>query len=176
MIFTETQLKGAWVIELDKREDDRGFFARYFCKREYKEHGLETDFVQINNSLSNDQGTLRGMHYQTGNAAEVKVIRVLRGALWDVIVDLRPESETFGQWLGLELNAQNRKMLYVPHGFAHGFLSLAPNTETLYLVSAYYAPNQEKGIRWNDPYFNIEWPAAPQVISDKDQNWQDFES
>jgi len=175
MRFTPTLLAGAFLIELEKREDERGFFARFFCEREFAEAGLETRFVQINNSLSRDRGTLRGMHYQLGEAAEVKLVRAVRGALWDVILDLRPGSATFGQSFGAELNAENRRMMYVPRGFAHGFLTLEENTEALYLVSAFYDPGRERGVRWNDPRFAIRWSAEPQVISDKDAQQRDFD-
>ncbi|HJU19500.1 MAG TPA: dTDP-4-dehydrorhamnose 3,5-epimerase [Stellaceae bacterium] len=175
MEFIKTPLSGACLIDLDKRGDERGFFARFFCEREFAEHGLETRFVQINTSLSVEAGTLRGMHYQLAPAAEVKVVRCLAGALWDAILDLRPGSPTFGQWFGAELTAENRRMMYVPQGFAHGFLTLAPNTEALYLVSAFYAPTQERGVRWNDPRFAIAWPRPPRVISDKDAGQRDFD-
>jgi dTDP-4-dehydrorhamnose 3,5-epimerase len=173
--FAETPLRGAYVIDLEKREDERGFFARFFCEREFGEQGLETRYVQMNNSLSRDPHTLRGMHYQLDPAAEVKVLRVLSGALWDVILDLRPDSETFGRHFGVELTSENRRMTYAPRGFAHGFLTLAPDTETLYLVSAFYAPERERGVRWDDPRFGIEWPAEPEVISDKDRSHPDFD-
>src|SRR2546430_8935215 len=176
MRFVPTPLAGAVVIELDKREDERGFFARVFCEREFTDAGLDTHFVQINNSLSKDKGTLRGMHYQLGEAAEVKLVRCLRGALWDAILDLRPGSATFGQSFGAELSAENRRMIYVPRGCAHGFLTLEENTETLYLVSAFYDPGRERGVRWNDPRFAIRWPAPPLVISDKDAHQRDFDS
>jgi dTDP-4-dehydrorhamnose 3,5-epimerase len=174
MRFTPTPLAGSYLIDLDKREDERGFFARFFCEREFGEAGLETRFVQINNSLSRDRGTLRGMHYQIEPSAEVKVVRALRGALWDAILDLRPESPTFGRSFGAELTSENRRMMYVPRGFAHGFLTLEPDSEALYLVSAYYDPGREGGVRWNDPRFSIAWPKAPSVISDKDANHPDF--
>jgi dTDP-4-dehydrorhamnose 3,5-epimerase len=174
MRFTPTPLAGSYLIDLDKREDERGFFARFFCEREFGEAGLETRFVQINNSLSRDRGTLRGMHYQIEPSAEVKVVRALRGALWDAILDLRPESPTFGRSFGAELTSENRRMMYVPRGFAHGFLTLEPDSEALYLVSAYYDPGREGGVRWNDPRFSIAWPEAPSVISDKDANQPDF--
>jgi dTDP-4-dehydrorhamnose 3,5-epimerase len=174
MRFTPTPLAGSYLIDLDKREDERGFFARFFCEREFGEAGLETRFVQINNSLSRDRGTLRGMHYQIEPSAEVKVVRALRGALWDAILDLRPESPTFGRSFGAELTSENRRMMYVPRGFAHGFLTLEPDSEALYLVSAYYDPGREGGVRWNDPRFSIAWPEAPSVISDKDANHPDF--
>jgi len=175
MQFTPTPLPGAFLIDLDKREDERGFFARFFCEREFAEAGLETRIVQINTSLSRDRGTLRGMHYQLGEAAEVKVVRVIGGALWDAILDLRPGSATFGRSFGAELSAANRRMMYVPRGFAHGFLTLEENTETLYLVSAFYDPGRERGVRWNDPRFAIRWPAEPLVISDKDAHQRDFD-
>ena len=175
MIFNKTPLPGAYIIDLEKKGDDRGFFARVFCKQEFKQHELETEFVQINNSLSAKKGTLRGMHYQLDPHAEVKVVRCIKGRLWDVILDIRPNSPTFGQWFGAELSAENRRMMYVPKGFAHGFITLEDDSEAIYLVSAYYAPEFERGIRWNDPKFNIQWPIEPQVISDKDRNHPDFD-
>jgi dTDP-4-dehydrorhamnose 3,5-epimerase len=175
MQFVPTPLAGAYLIKLEKREDERGFFARFFCEREFVEAGLETRFVQINNSLSRDRGTLRGMHYQLGEAAEVKVVRTLRGALWDAILDLRPGSPTFCQSFGAELSGENRRMMYCPRGFAHGFLTLEPDTEALYLVSAFYDPARERGVRWNDRRFAIRWPAEPVVISDRDKNQRDFD-
>jgi dTDP-4-dehydrorhamnose 3,5-epimerase len=174
MKFTETQLKGAFVIELEKRGDDRGFFARFFCEREYQQHGLDHRIVQINTSLSKDRGTLRGMHYQLAPKAEDKVVRCIRGALLDVIIDLRPDSPTFKRHFKAELTAENRSMLYVPKGFAHGFMTLTENTEALYLATEFYSPEHERGVRWNDPQFAIEWPMAPVVISDKDRNQADF--
>ncbi len=175
MIFSETPIPGAYMIDLERRGDERGFFARAFCRNEFAEHGLETEFVQINNSLSRERGTLRGMHYQLAPAAEVKVVRCVRGALYDVILDLRPDSPSFGRWFAAELSAENRRMMYVPRGFAHGFLTLTEDCEAFYLVSAFYAPELERGVRWNDPRFAIEWPAAPVVISDKDRNRPDFD-
>jgi dTDP-4-dehydrorhamnose 3,5-epimerase len=175
MHFVPTPLAGAVVIELDKREDERGFFARVFCEREFAEAGLDTRFVQINNSLSKDEGTLRGMHYQLGEAAEVKLVRCIQGALWDAILDLRPGSATFGHSFGAELSAENRRMMYVPRGFAHGFLTLEGNTEAFYLVSAFYAPDRERGVRWNDPRSAMDRPVEPRVISDKDAQQRDFD-
>ena len=175
MKFVPTPLAGAYVIDHDKREDARGFFARLFCEREFAEAGLETRFVQINNSLSRDRGTLRGMHYQLGEAAEVKLVRCVKGALWDAILDLRPGSASFGRSFGAELSADNRRMMYVPRGFAHGFLTLTEDVEAFYLVSTFYAPDRERGVRWNDPRFAISWPAEPLVISDKDRNQRDFD-
>src|SRR5512142_1528797 len=168
MIFTETPLRGAYVIDLEERGDDRGFVARAFCQKELEAHGLVTSFVQINNSLSACKGTLRGMHYQLAPKAETKVVRCIRGALYDLILDLRPGSPTFGKSFGAELTAENRRMMYVPKGFAHGFITLADDTEAFYFVDEFYAPDRERGVRYDDPKFRIEWPLAPVVVSDKD--------
>ena len=175
MIFTKTPIEGAYLIDLEKRGDDRGFFARVFCCNEFGEHGLDTQFVQVNNSLSADKGTLRGLHYQLAPAEEVKVVRCISGALWDVILDIRPDSPTFGKWFGAELTADNRRMMYAPRGMAHGFVTLTDNTEAFYLVTAFYAPDRERGVRWNDPHFGVEWPITPTVISDKDRDRADFD-
>jgi dTDP-4-dehydrorhamnose 3,5-epimerase len=175
MIFTETPLPGAFVIELEMCGDDRGFFARAFCEREFGARGLETRLVQANDSLSTQKGTLRGMHYQLPPKAETKLVRCIRGALFDVILDLRRGSATFGQSFGVELTAENRRMLYVPKGFAHGFITLADNTEAFYFVDEFYGPEQERGIRWNDPRFALPWPISPTVLSDKDRGHQDFD-
>ncbi len=175
MLFHETPLAGAYVIELEKRGDERGFFARAFCQREFAEHDLPTNFVQCNNSLTADRGTLRGMHYQLGADAETKLVRCIRGAFWDCIIDLRPDSATFGQWYGEELSAENRRMMLAPKGFAHGFITLTDDAEAFYFADAYYAPDNERGIRWNDPKFNIEWPIEPIVLSEKDAEHRDFD-
>jgi dTDP-4-dehydrorhamnose 3,5-epimerase len=175
MIFSETPLAGAYVIALEKRGDDRGFFARTFCENEFRSHGLVTRFVQANDSLSASKGTLRGMHYQLPPAAEVKLVRCIRGALHDVILDLRPNSPSFGRSFGVELNAENRRMIYVPKGFAHGFITLEDNTEAFYFVDEFYGPQYERGIRWNDPRFGIDWPLPPTVLSEKDANQRDFD-
>lgn len=175
MKFNQTPLQGAFTIDLEKRGDDRGFFARMFCENEFSAAGLETRFVQINNSLTGRRGTLRGLHYQLPPAGEVKVVRCVRGALWDVIVDIRPGSPTFGKWYGAELTAENRRMMYVPRGFAHAFLTLEDDTEAVYLVSAFYAPDRERGLRWNDPAINVDWPEAPTEISQKDAAWPDLD-
>jgi len=173
--FNQSPLAGAYTIELEKRGDDRGFFARCFCTDEFSDHGLCDSFAQINNSLTGKKGTLRGMHYQLMPTAEAKVVRCISGALYDVIIDLRPDSPTFGQWFGETLSAENRTMMYCPKGFAHGFVTLEENTEAFYLVSDPYAPDLERGIRYNDPRFNIEWPIEPVEISEKDVNWPDFD-
>jgi dTDP-4-dehydrorhamnose 3,5-epimerase len=175
MIFTETPIPGAFLIDLEKRGDDRGFFARAFCEKEFAAHGLVTRFVQVNNSLTGQRGTLRGMHYQLSPRAETKLVRCIRGALHDVILDLRAGSPTFGQSFGAELSAENRRMMYVPKGFAHGFVTLTDDAEAFYFVDEFYAPEQERGIRWNDPRFAIPWPVTPSVLSDKDRNWRDFD-
>jgi dTDP-4-dehydrorhamnose 3,5-epimerase len=175
MTFDETQIPGAWLLGLEPRGDERGFFARLFCAEEFAEHGLATSFVQVNNSLSVERGTLRGMHYQLPPAAEVKLVRCVRGSLLDVVLDLRPESPAFKSWFGAELSAENRLMMYVPEGCAHGLLTLEPDTEAVYFVTAPYSPEHERGIRWNDPEFGIEWPFEPNVLSDKDRDQRDFD-
>lgn len=175
MLFKETPLKGAFTIELEKREDDRGFFARFFCINEFERHGLPKTFVQINNSLSTYKGTLRGMHYQLAPKGETKVVRCVKGSLYDVILDLRPDSPTFGQSFGAILSAENRRMMLVPQGFAHGFLTMEDHSEALYLVSEFYSPELERGIRWNDPRFKIAWPVPPTIVSDKDSKHPDFD-
>ncbi len=174
MKFTETPLKGAFVMDLEKRGDDRGFFARFFCEREYQQHGLDHKIVKANTSFSKYRGTLRGMHYQLAPKGEDKIVRCLRGALLDVIIDLRPDSPTFKKHFKIELTAENRSMLYVPKGFAHGFITLTEDTEAFYLVTEFYAPECERGVRWNDPQFGISWPMEPVVISDKDRAHPDF--
>ncbi len=174
MIFTETELKGAYIIEIKKLEDERGFFGRSFCRREMEEHGLSADIVQANTSVSLKKGTLRGMHFQVEPYQEAKLIRCVRGSIYDVIIDLRPESPTFKRWFGVELRADNYKMLYVPERFAHGFITITDNVEVCYNVTAFYIPGAERGIRWNDRAFNIEWPFEPLVISDKDRVHPNF--
>jgi dTDP-4-dehydrorhamnose 3,5-epimerase len=176
MIFTACKVKGAYLIDLERKVDERGFFARSYCRNEFAAHGLHPDFVQGNLSFNNRRRTLRGMHYQVRPNEEVKLIRCLSGAIYDVIVDLRLTSPTYKQWMGVELDADSRKMLYSPAGFAHGYLTLADNTEVLYQVSAFYSPESERGVRWNDPAFNIQWPMPPEVISSKDRQHPDFVS
>jgi dTDP-4-dehydrorhamnose 3,5-epimerase len=174
MIFKETPLSGAYIIDLEKRGDDRGFFARMFCKKEFSDIGLEHEFVQVNNSLSTKSGVLRGMHFQLPPHAEVKVVRCVKGALWDFIVDLRPDSVSFKKWFGAELSAENRRMMYVPRGFGHGFITLSDNTEAVYLVSDYYSPEQERGVRFDDRSINVELPITVTEISSKDASWPDL--
>jgi dTDP-4-dehydrorhamnose 3,5-epimerase len=175
MTFSEIPLPGAYLIGLEKRGDERGFFARVFCRREFEQHGLVTSFVQVNNSLSGQKGTLRGMHYQLPPSAETKLVRCIQGALYDVILDLRPQSATFGKSFGVELSAENRLMLYIPKGFAHGFVTLTESVEAFYFADEFYAPQQERVVRWDDPRFGIAWPEAPTNLSDKDRTARDFD-
>lgn len=174
MKFTETKLKGAFIVEIEKLTDDRGFFARAWCRKEFEAHGLTSAVVQANVSFNRKRGTLRGMHYQIAPFQESKLIRCTRGAIYDVIIDLRPESPTYKKWIGVELTADNYTLFFVPEDFAHGFITLMDDTEITYQVSQFYTPGSEKGIRFNDPTFNIQWPLEVSVISDKDSNWPDF--
>lgn len=171
MIFSETSLSGAYVIEQERRGDDRGFFARTFCAEEFADHGLATHFVQANTSLSADAGTLRGLHFQRAPAEEAKLMRCVAGAMWDVIVDIRNGSPTYLKSFGTELSAENGRQLYVPKGFAHGFLTLKPDTMAAYMVDEYYTPGVEEGFRFDDPALAIEWPQAAKVVSEKDRAW-----
>lgn len=175
MIFTQTALQGAYVVEPEKIEDQRGFFCRTWCTKVFKEHGLNHNLVQCNISYNKKKGTLRGMHFQVYPHEEAKLVRCTMGAFFDVIIDMRPKSATFMQWVGVELSAVNRKMLYIPEGFAHGFQTLEDNTEVFYQMSEFYYPEAAKGLRWNDPQFNIEWPEDVRTISPKDQSFPDFE-
>ncbi len=174
MIFTETKLKGAFIIHMEKREDSRGFFARTFCADEFEKHGLVNKVVQTNMSKTLKKGTLRGMHYQVPPFQETKLVRCTAGSIYDVIIDIRPESETYKQWIGVELSAENHTMLFVPQGFAHGFVTLTDNVEVMYEVSEFYTPNSESGIRFNDPEINITWPVEILDTSEKDANWEDY--
>jgi dTDP-4-dehydrorhamnose 3,5-epimerase len=174
MKFTETKLAGAYILDISPMEDERGFFARTFCTEELQEHQLISDIKQANMSGNEKCGTLRGMHYQVDPYQETKLIRCTRGALYDVIIDLRKESPTYKQWIGVELTADNRRALFVPRDFAHGFITLEDNTDAFYMVSQSYVPGAEDGIRWNDPQFAIEWPIEASCISDKDANWDDY--
>lgn len=174
MTFTETKLKGAFIIDVTRMEDERGFFARSWCKKEFEAHGLNADAVQANVSYNKHKATLRGMHYQKAPYAETKTIRCTSGAIYDVILDIRPDSETYLDWFGIELTSDSFRMLYVPEGFAHGFITLADHTAVHYLVTAFYTPGSEAGIRFDDPAFNVQWPIAPQIISEKDRYHQPF--
>jgi dTDP-4-dehydrorhamnose 3,5-epimerase len=175
MIFTETKLNGAYIIDPEKLEDERGFFARTWCRREFSEHDLNPDLAQCSISFNSKRGTLRGMHYQLPPHEEVKLVRCTRGGIYDVIIDLRPQSPTFKQWFSVELTANNRRMLYVPETFAHGFQTLADDTEVDYYISDFYAPECASGLRWNDPAFGIDWPLEARIISQKDQSYPDFQ-
>ncbi|MGB5814903.1 MAG: dTDP-4-dehydrorhamnose 3,5-epimerase [Thermoanaerobaculia bacterium] len=176
MIFLETPLAGAFVIDIEPHEDERGFFARTFCQEEFEAHGLDSTVVQSSVSFNRQRGTLRGMHFQAPPHEESKVVRCTAGAIYDVIVDLRPLSPTFVQWHAVTLSAENRTMFYIPGGFAHGFLTLEDNTEVLYQMSEFYYPDSARGVRWDDPAFGIEWPVEPTAISDRDQSYPDFAS
>jgi|SRR5215831_6479000 len=174
MRFTETSLCGAWLIDLEPVRDHRGFFARTFCMRELSERGLETSFVQHSTSHSAVKGTLRGMHFQCAPHGEVKVVRCLKGAIWDVIIDLRADSPTYRRWQGFELTAENRRQLYIPAGLAHGFQTLRDDVEVGYLISAYHTPAAGNGIRYDDSAFGIDWPLPIASISEADKKWPDF--
>jgi dTDP-4-dehydrorhamnose 3,5-epimerase len=174
MIFTETTLKGAFVIEPECRHDERGFFARTWCQHEFAAKGLPPQWVQCNISFSRQRGTLRGMHYQAPPYEEAKLVRCTMGAIYDVIIDLRAKSPTFRQWLAVELTADNRRMLFIPQGFAHGFQTLAHDTEVFYQMSQFYAPEYARGVRWDDPAFRVWWPAEKRIISERDRGFPDF--
>jgi dTDP-4-dehydrorhamnose 3,5-epimerase len=174
MIFSETKLQGAFIIDPEKLEDERGFFARSWCQREAAAYGLLPQWVQCNVSFNKKKATLRGMHYQCAPSEEAKLVRCTRGAIYDVIIDLRPASSTYRQWLAVELTAENRCVLYIPEGFAHGFLTLDDNTEIFYQMSEFYAPVCARGVRWNDPAFGIKWPIEATVISSRDRSYPDF--
>jgi len=176
MKFQKINVNDAYLIDLEKHGDDRGFFARYWCKEELDKLGLDSNIVQINNSRSSSKGTLRGLHFQRPPKSETKIVRCISGAIWDVIVDIRSKSSTYGQWFGVELNEENRTMLYVPKGFAHGFVSLTDNSEIIYLVSEFYSLEAEGILRWNDPFHGIEWPVEPNIISEKDNNAPDWKN
>lgn len=174
MIFGSTPLPGAAVVDLERREDERGFFARSFCQREFEAQGLETTVAQCNVSFNRRRGTLRGMHWQAAPYGEAKLVRVTRGALWDVIVDLRPESTTYCRWFGVELTADNHRALYIPRGFAHGFQTLVDDVEVFYQMSTTYVPDAQRGVRWDDPAFGIEWPILPPFLSERDAAYPDY--
>ena len=175
MIFTPTPIPGAFVIELEKREDERGFFARAWCQREFAAHGLNPSIAQVNISYNRHKHTLRGLHFQADPHGEDKLLRCTAGALHFVLVDLRRESPAYKTNIAVSLTATNYRMLYVPKGCANGFLTLADDSEVLYLISQFYEPGAERGIKWNDPALGVEWPIAePAVLSEKDRNWPDF--
>ena len=174
MIFTETKLPGAFEIELERKADDRGFFARTWCAREFAEHGLGTTLAQCNISFNTHRGTLRGMHWQAAPREEAKLVRCSAGSIYDVIVDLRPGSPGYLQHVGVELTADRGNMLYVPEGFAHGFLTLEPATEVFYQMSEFYAPEAARGLRYDDPLLGIVWPAPVTQIAERDATYPDL--
>ncbi len=174
MQFTAGTVEGAFVIELERRSDERGFFARLWCAEELAGRGLDAGVAQINTAVSPRRGTLRGLHYQLAPHEEVKIVRCFRGAVFDVAVDLRPASATFRRWMGVELSADNARLLYVPQGCAHGYLTLSDDVELVYLTSRPYAPQAARGLRYDDPAFGIDWPAEVTVISDNDRSWAPF--
>jgi dTDP-4-dehydrorhamnose 3,5-epimerase len=174
MNFSETKLKGAWLVEIQRLEDDRGFFARSWCQREFEAHGLNPRLAQCNISYNKIRGTLRGMHYQDAPFEEAKLVRCTSGAIFDVIIDLRPESPTYKNHLGVTLSAAQCNMIYIPEGFAHGFLTLTNDSEVFYQMSEFYAPGYSRGVRWNDPTFAISWPETIQMISERDSRYPDF--
>ena len=174
MIFTEAGLKGAFLVDLERREDDRGFFARSWCQKEFAAHGLNPALVQCNVSFNCRKGTLRGMHYQTVPFEEAKLVRCTAGAIYDVVIDLRPGSATYKQHVGEVLSAANHRMLYVPEGFAHGFQTLEDNTEVFYQMSQFHSPEHARGVRYDDPAFGIRWMIGERVMADRDRNYPDF--
>jgi len=174
MIFNKTDFKGVFIIEIEKQTDERGFFARTWDMKKFEENDLNSKLVQCNVSFNKEKGILRGMHYQIAPYEEAKLIRCTRGKIFDVIIDLRPESNTFKQWFGVEISDENYKMLYVPEGFAHGFQTLEDNTEVFYQMSETFMPDYARGIRYNDSIFDIKWPITPPIISEKDRIYPSF--
>ena len=174
MKFFETELKGSYIIELEKLEDERGFFTRIWDKKKIQDKGLDSDLVQMSFSFTKKKGTLRGMHFQKKPFEETKLVRCTRGKIFDVIIDLRPESNTYKKWIGVELKSDDLKMLYIPEGFAHGFQTLEDDTEVFYQMSNWFSPEHVRGIRWNDKEFDIKWPIKCSIISKKDTAYEDF--
>lgn len=170
MKFSQGRLNGIWIIDIEPREDERGFLARTFCEQEFHSHGLNTCWPQCNLTLTRERGMVRGMHFQAEPKPEIKLIRCAAGAIWDVLVDVRPGSPTFGQWEAFELSGENRRSLYVPGGFAHGFQCMRDNSEVFYQMSEVYYPDLARGLRWNDPKVGIAWPLPDAVLSDRDKN------
>ena len=174
MNFNSTDIDGLYYVDIDRLKDQRGFFGRAFCRQEFEEIGLDSEICQANISYNKSAGTLRGMHYQKHPYQESKFIRCIRGSIYDVVIDLRKDSPTYCHSFGIELNDENRTALFVPKDFAHGFVTLADDTEVIYMVSQSYVPNAEEGIRWDDPFFAIDWPINPSLVSPKDAQWPDF--
>lgn len=175
MLFSETTIEGAFILDVRKIEDERGFFGRAFCSQEFEKKGLKTTMVQTNISSNRVKGTLRGLHMQVAPHEEAKLVRCTKGSIFDVLVDLRENSPTFLNWYGTELTDESYRMLYIPEGCAHGYLTLADHTDVMYQVSQYYSPTAERGFLWNDPAFSIQWPITPVVISEKDKNQPKFD-
>jgi dTDP-4-dehydrorhamnose 3,5-epimerase len=174
MIFEEISLSDAYIVVPEEIRDERGFFARSFCRNEFEEHGLNADWIQCNISFNSKKGTVRGMHYQGAPHGEVKLVRCTMGAIYDVIIDLRADSATHKQCYSVKLSSDNRKALYIPEGFAHGFQTLSDNTEVLYQMSAYYVAGSARGVRWDDPSFSVSWPLPISIISEKDKHYEDY--
>ena len=174
MHFLETKLQGAFIIDPERKEDERGFFARIFCAEEFDAQGLETNLVQCSVSFNKRRGTLRGLHFQSAPHEEVRLVRCTMGAVYDVLLDLRSASPTFKQWIGEELTSENRRMVYVPKGFAHGFITLEDNCEVFYQMSEFYHSENAGGVRWDDPAFRIRWPVPVRLISERDSSFKDF--
>jgi dTDP-4-dehydrorhamnose 3,5-epimerase len=174
VIFTPGKVQGSYVVDIEKRSDERGYFARWWCAREFEEHGLSAAIAQVNLGFSPSAGTLRGLHFQDQPHDEVKVAGCLRGAVYDVIVDLRPQSSTYGRWMGVELHEGSGRLLYAPAGCAHGYLTLLPDSELFYMTSKPYAPAAARGVRYDDPAFKIAWPRPIEFISDADRGWPDW--
>jgi dTDP-4-dehydrorhamnose 3,5-epimerase len=174
MLFTQTELQDSFIVEPERLQDERGFFARTWCEQEFGDRGLDTNLVQCSISFNKKKGTLRGMHLQIPPSAETKLVRCTQGAIYDVIVDLRSHSSTYMQWIAVDLTAENRKALYIPKGFAHGFQTLEDNTEIFYQMSDFYRPDFARGFRWNDPNFKIYWPELVTIMSERDREYEDF--
>ncbi len=171
MKFKETKIKGLYIIEPEIHFDERGYFARIFCKQELSKTGIDFNIVQVDRSLNKKRGIIRGMHFQKSPKAEDKIIQCIKGKIYDVAIDLRQDSPTYGEWVAEELSEENKKTLLIPKGFAHGFQTLADSCEILYFMSEFYSPQYESGVRWNDPFFNIKWPIKNPILSEKDKNW-----
>ena len=171
MLIEELPLKDAYLVDIQKVTDERGYFARAWCQREFEEHGLTSNLVQANISFNYRKGTLRGLHYQVDPHKEAKLVRCTKGGIYDVLVDLRLNSTTYGKWFGIELSSENHRMLWIPEGFAHGYQTLEDDTEVFYHVTEFYTPESERGTRYDDPVFGITWPLEISVISEKDANW-----
>jgi len=174
MVFTQTKLSGAYIIDIDPMEDERGFFARTFCREEFAEHGLSLNVAQCNLSHNLKKGTLRGMHYQVAPWQEAKLVSCVAGSIYDVVLDLRKDSPTYCQWIAVELSARSHRMLYVPEKFAHGFQTLEDHSDVFYQISEFYTPQAARGVRWDDPAFAVQWPDGPRIISERDRKYPDF--